>query len=461
MTKIKLTEIIEKARTSLKEEDASPLFKESVSDLLDVIAFLTNRLGLNSSNSSKPPAQDPNRMRPVRRAQGSKRKPGGQKGHKGNYLKPVEKPTESEDILIDRRTLPRGQYRHVGFESRQVFDIEISFVVKEYRGEILENEKGVQFIADFPEGVTEAAQYGCTIKAHSVYMSQFQLVPLARVEDHFRDQLRLPISKGSISNWNLSAYKKLEFFEEWARRSLIHSICNNVDETGINIGGKRHWLHSVSNEKVTLFHADLKRGQEAMDRMGVLPYFKGVLMHDHWKPYFGYDCVHSLCNAHHLRELEAAIEFDAQDWARGMQGLLVEMRDAVEKAGGSLSPGAAKEYRKRYRRVLRNGDLECPLDSSSRAQTKSRNLLERLRDFENETLRFLEDPNAPFTNNQGENDIRMTKVQQKISGCFRSVEGAKVFCRIRSYLSTCRKNGVGASEALKLLFDGRLPSFMK
>ena len=195
--------------------------------------------------------------------------------------------------------------------------------------------------------------------------------------------------------------------------------------------------------------------------MGALPYFKGVLMHDHWKPYFGYECIHGLCNAHHLRELEAAIEFDSQKWAKKMQNLLIKMRDAVEEGGGSLSKNRATRFGKLYRKLLKLADKECPHNFKQRAQTKSRNLLERLRDYEDETLRFLEDAKVPFTNNRGENDIRMTKVQQKISDCFRSIDGARVFCRIPSYLSTCRKNGVAPSEALKLLFDGKFPSFIK
>jgi transposase len=462
MTKIKVTKVIDRARKSLSDEKkASSEFKEAFSDLLDVVSFLTQKAGMNSSNSSKPPSQDQNRKRRGTLVKGKKRRPGGQKGHKGNFLKQVETPTTSEDLLIDRSGLPTGKYKHVGFESRQVFDIELTVSVKEYRGEIVENEKGEQFVAEFPEGVTEPAQYGSTVKAHSVYMSQFQLVPLARVEDHFHDQLGLKLSKGSISNWNVLAYEKLASFEEWARRSLIGSYCNNADETGINVGGKKTWLHSISNETVTLFHPDEKRGQEAMDRMGILPHFKGVLMHDHWKPYFGYECIHGLCNAHHIRELEAAIEFDKQRWAKKMQDLLIEMKEAVEKSGGALPMLQARELRRKYHRILRAADKECPHNPKTRAQTKSRNLLERLRDFDTETLRFLEDSRVPFTNNRGENDIRMTKVQQKISGCFRSMDGAKVFCRVRSYLSNCRKNGVGPSEALKLLFEGKIPDFMK
>ncbi len=461
-TRIKVNNVIDSARRCLAEESSlSPSLQTAVTGLIDMVTLLSNYLGVNSSNSSVPPSQDPNRVRPVKTGKAKKRKPGGQKGHKGSRLEPVKNPTESEDIFIDRRTLPPGDYHAAGFEVRQVFDIEVSFSVKEYRGEILENEKGEQFIPEFPDGVTEPAQYGNTVKAHSVYMSQFQLVPLARVEDHFHDQLGLALSKGSISNWNALAYKKLEPFEEWARRTLIGSLCNNADETGINLNGKRIWLHSISNEKVTLFHPDEKRGQEAMDRMGILPYYKGVLMHDHWKPYFGYQCIHALCNAHHLRELEAAVEFERQKWAKDMQKLLIEMRDAVEKAGGALPANQAKSWRKKYKKILSRAEAECPRKEDSRAQTKARNLLERLRDFELETLRFLQDAKVPFTNNRGENDIRMTKVQQKISGCFRSIEGARIFCRVRSYLSTCRKNGIGPSEALKLLFNGESPSFMK
>lgn len=461
-TKVKVTELVEKGRKCLKEDtSAGSALKEVFSDVLDVMVVLSNQLGVNSSNSSKPPSQDPNRARKVRKAKGRKRKAGGQRGHKGNYLKQVENPTAVEEILIDQDSLPPGKYKRKGFESRQVFDIEVSLTITEYRAEVVINEYGDEFVAEFPEGVTEPAQYGNMVKAHSVYMSQFQLVPLDRVRDHFNDQLGVAVSKGSVSNWNVLAYKRLESFETWATRRLIASYCNNVDETGINVGGKRFWLHCVSNNKVTLFHADEKRGQEAMDRMGILPHFKGILVHDHWKPYFVYLCLHALCNAHHLRELQAAIDFDKYKWAKKMQALLIEMRDAVDKAGGAISKKRADGFRKRYRKILKTADTECPHNIKTRAQSKSRNLLERLRDFEKETLRFLEDERVPFTNNGGENDLRMTKVQQKISGCFRSMEGAKVFCRVRSYILTCRKNGIGPTEALKLLFDGEMPNFMK
>jgi transposase len=457
-SKLNIANVLCKAQDGLSGTDIESL-KAIIAELVAAVIVLSNQLGVNSSNSSKPPSADPNRKRP-RKVNGRRRKAGGQKGHVGAFLNQVPNPTTTEDILIDRDTLPKARYHRVGFETRQVFDVEVTVHVKEYRGEILANAKGEQFVADFPKGVTESAQYGNSVKATSVYMSQFQLVPLARVQDHFHDQIGLPLSKGSVSNWNVLAYEKLESFEAWARRELISSICCHADETGINVNGKRIWLHSVSSEKVTLFHSDEKRGQEAMDRMGVIPFFKGILVHDHWKAYFAYACAHALCNAHHLRELEAAIEFDGQKWAKKMQDFLVELNKIVEKSGGSLSKKRAAKFYKRYKQILAAGDRECPLNKKSRAQTKSRNLLERLRDFQVETLRFVEDINTPFTNNRGENDLRMTKVQQKISGCFRSMEGAMTFCRIRSYLSTCRKNGIGPTEALTFLFDGKLPAFI-
>jgi transposase len=187
------------------------------------------------------------------------------------------------------------------------------------------------------------------------------------------------------------------------------------------------------------------------------------------KPYYRYDCTHALCNAHHLRELERAWEQDHQQWAKEMKALLVDISDAVDDAGGRLTVDEAERWRKKYRRLLEKADSECPppderLRKGKRGRikrSKARNLLERLRNFEQDVLRFMEVESVPFTNNQGENDLRMTKVQQKISGCFRSMEGVRIFCRVRSYLSTCRKQGMTAPHALDLLFRGESPGFMK
>ncbi len=188
------------------------------------------------------------------------------------------------------------------------------------------------------------------------------------------------------------------------------------------------------------------------------------------KPYYTYDqCDHALCNAHHLRELERAFDQDDQRWAGEMQKLLITINQSVDATGGSLSPEKGKRFRQQYRRILTRGDIESPPPDEQQRngkrgrlkRTKARSLLERLRQFEDDVLRFMVVVEVPFTNNLGENDIRMTKVQQKISGCFRSMEGTETFCLIRGYLSTCRKQKVSASEALRALYDGELPGFFR
>jgi len=204
-----------------------------------------------------------------------------------------------------------------------------------------------------------------------------------------------------------------------------------------------------------------------MDEINILPQFKGILCHDHWKAYYKYNCKHALCNSHHLRELEWSAMEDKQKWAEKMIILLTKLNDKVTSSGGQLSGQQSTYYHKRYKKLLEEGEKECPPPNPKKKtrgrikKSKSRNLLERLMNFRYDVLRFIDDAEVPFTNNQGENDLRMTKVQQKISGCFRSEEGAYIFCRIRAYLITCRKHGVGATEALEGLFLGKLPSFIK
>ena len=466
---IDISETIKDAQRLLSSDKSlSPSVKAVLSLLITIITLLYNRLTINSANSSKPPSQDPNRTKETvkngRKKRGN-RKPGGQKGHVGSTLERVENPDEIELLSIDRRTLPPGDYKEAGYESRQVFDIKVSLHVTEYRAEVLEDGEGNRYIAEFPEGVNKAVQYGNEVKAESVYMSQSQLIPYERVRENFEDQLGLPISKGSIVNFNNQAYEMLGEFEAIAKQQLLSSPVNHGDETGINVGGERLWLHNLSNEKWTLLYPHKKRGKEAMDEMGVLPHYTGVLCHDHWKPYYRYNCTHSLCNSHHLRELERAWEQDRQRWAKQMQDLLLEMNEGVKSSGGVLKKQERLKYQKRYRTILTKGKKECPElgktpgKRGKQKNSKSRNLLNRLIEYEEDVLRFAEVKGVPFTNNQGENDLRMTKVQQKISGCFRSIKGAKVFCRIRSFLITARKHGCSPTDALRMLFNGEMPEF--
>jgi transposase len=471
LDKVNITETIENTRKLLEtDKQISPALKAMVEMLLMIIMLLAGTFGLNSQNSSKPPSTDPNRKK--KKKTNSNNKPGGQPGRVGKTLEPVTNPDTIIPIKLDKRRLPKGTYREVGFESRQVVDLEISCIVTEYRAQVLEDAQGKRYVAPFPKGVSRPIQYGQSIKAHAVYLSQFQLIPYERVADYFINEASIPISVGSLFNFNQEAYELLGEFDALAKQKLIQAALVHADETGINVNGKRLWLHNASNELWTYFYPHEKRGSEAMNEIGILPNFRGTLIHDHWKPYYTYEaCTHGLCNAHHVRELQWVIDnHEHYTWAKAMQDLLLEINEAVNKTENNcLDDSAAQAYRLRYRHITQTGEKEMPLppiepnQSKKRGRekkTKERNLLERLRNFENDALRFMLKSEVPFTNNRGENDIRMTKVQQKISGCFKSLDGAKIFCRVRSYLLTAQKHKVTPTEALKSLFAGKLPEIL-
>jgi len=461
---------IKKVQQLLAEEtQLSTALRSTLEVLLMLVQIMANRLSLTSRNSSKPPSTDrfPNRDKSAQ--VGSGKKSGGQPGRIGTTLEKIDDPDVIKSLTVDRSSLPPGDYTPIGYECRQVFDIDIRCVVTEYQAEIIQNQQGQRFTAPFPPEVTKAVQYGNAVKAQSVYLSQYQLIPYNRVQEHFQEQLSLPISEGSIFAYNRQAYERLEQFEQKLIVKLLNTRVLHADETGININGKNHWLHCVCSPQLTLYYAHEKRGLEAMESMMLLTLFSGILVHDHWKPYFKLACQHALCNSHHLRELAFAHEQEGQAWAKLMIDLLENILKEVYSQGGVLSEAQAAPYREQYRTILKEAERECPPPLAPEGtgrkkgrlkRSKSRNLLERLLDFEQETLRFMIDAEVPFTNNQGENDIRMTKLHQKISGCFRSMEGANIFCRVRSYLSTCRKNNVSATEALTMLFEGRLPDFI-
>lgn len=472
INKIDVGETIERARALLaSEKNISPALLAIFEVLLMLISIMSERLSLTSKNSSKPPSTDSNKGKSEnKKRKNVARKPGGQPGRKGTQLKPVTNPDKVELLKLDKRTLPKGSYTDGGYESRQVIDFDIKIEVTEYRAQVLIDSTGKRFVASFPDFVKRPVQYGSRTKATSVYMSQYQLIPYNRVEDYFSHEVGLNISSGSLFNFNQEAYQLLEEFESISKNNLIKSSVLHADETGVNINGKRLWLHTACNEKWTYFYPHKKRGSEAMHEMDILPRYEGIICHDHWKAYYTFNkSSHALCNAHHLRELEWSAEQDKQKWAGEMKQLLGLLNHKVnENEKNCLSSRQRLYYRKKYDDILNRAEKECPPPIRDKEKpkrgrlkkTKSRNLLERLRDFKDDVLRFTENAEVPFTNNRGENDIRMTKVQQKISGCFRSMDGAYIFCRIRAYLITCAKHGLGASEALDTLFKGKLPEFV-
>ena len=466
---INVKETIDTANELLaKEKSISPALRAVFQFILTLMQVMVERLSLNSKNSSKPPSTDPNRKKSIPKRCGSKRKPGGQPGRIGTQLKQVKDPDIIENLNIDKSTLPKGNYCDAGYEARQIVDFNVSILITEYRAQVLIDEHGKRYVAQFPSHVVRPIQYGPKTKASSVYMSQYQLTPYNRIKDYFAEQIGLNISTGSFFNFNKEAFELLEKFETIAKTKLINSYQINADETGIKINGERIWLHTACNDKWTHFYPHQKRGSEAMTTIGILPKFKGILCHDHWKSYYKYSCKHALCNAHHLRELEWSATEDKQKWAAKLKKFLKNLNVKVDSAGGKLPKQISDYYKKRYRKLLESAQVECLAPETKRKpgqrgrvkKSKSRNLLERLIEYQDDVLRFMDDDNVPFTNNQGENDLRMTKVQQKISGCFRSMEGALIFCRVRAYLITCRKNNVSPTEALETLFKGKFPNFI-
>ena len=459
---------IDLCREEMAKCDAlSPVLRSTIELILQLLMYLLVKT--TPRNSSMPPSRDPN-FRAEGRSK-SRRRPGGQEGHQGVTLQPVEKPDQIISIQMKPEDVPPG-YRNVGYEARQVFDIILKRHVTEYRADVYEDDKGHRLVAPFPADVAREVQYGNTTKAHVVYLNVGQMLPYNRIQDYLGEN-GLPLSEGSIYNFVADAYARLEDFERWAVRDLYRSEYVNFDETGIRVCKKGWWLHSASTHWTSLFMAHPKRGTDAMDAMGILPRFCGVAIHDFWKPYLGFEsCRHVFCGTHLLRELEGVKEKDRVQWPEAMADLLLGILKTKEDSGGVIPLSVQQGFREEYRAVLIEGEKESPPPQPRRvgengkkkrgrvAKTKGRNLWERFKDCEDGILAFMTDPAIPFTNNQAERDIRMTRVHEKVSGGFRSPQGALFYCRIRSYLSTCSKRGIPGHEALRLLFSGALPDFV-
>jgi len=430
------------------------------------IQAMAEKLALDSRNSSKPPSSDLNKGNTNRNNNSGKPR-GGQKGHAGSTLEQVNNPDAIEELKIDRKNLPDGKnYHAAGYIKRQVVDLKISSIITEYRAERLIDGDGQIYLAEFPLGVTKPIQYGATVKAHATYLSVYQLTPYQRLVEQFNKEYLISLSPGSISNFISEASDTLVNlgFDSMVKDNLCAAKSAHADETTINISGKKFWLHGLTNAAWAWLTPHEKRGSKAMDDIGIIPYFNGVLHHDHWSSYYNYKCAHSLCNAHHKRELIRANEVDEQVWAGEMKDFLLALNQEVKDTNnGILIEVMQVARRKEYRAILAKGDIECPappenVKSKRRVKrSKSRNLLERLSEFEDDVLRFMCCIYTSFTNNMGEQDLRMSKVRQKISGCFISLESAGKFYRVRSYLMTCQKQGISATDGLKTLFDKKLP----
>jgi transposase len=317
--------------------------------------------------------------------------------------------------------------------------------------------------SSFPSEATAPACYGPRIRALGIYLVSYQHLPYERAAEILTDWANAPISVATLQAFVAKGADGLEEFLREIRRQLADSEVAHFDETGGRIDGRLQWIHSASTETLTLLCAHRKRGVEAMEDAGVLPDFRGVAVHDGWAPYRSFeDAKHALCGAHHLRELTAAHEH-GQAWALGMSCLLLDTKDAVDQAKTTerkrLPTKTLAELHASYRAVIELGYEENPGLAKSadqkRKRTKVENLLLRLDEREQEVLRFAHDFRVPFDNNLSERDLRMIKLQQKISGSWRTRKGAERFLAIRSYISTARKQGLRPIEALTSLTAGR------
>jgi len=488
-----------KENALLKEE--SEILKKTVAALTAKVEELEAKSKKNSKNSSKPPSSDgikkPKATQSLREKTG--RASGGQEGHPGASLKLKDQP-EEVIILQVKNTCECGGKIIINdgiVEKRQVTDVEPSKVITiEYRAEegICE-DCGKVHKASFPEDVNAAAVYGPGIQAVLTYMTNYQFLPLERAVEFVKEIYGINISQGTIINASKEVFTKLEPVVPLIKADVINSDVAGFDESGMRVAGSLHWLHCAATKDAVYYTIHKKRGKEGMDAAGILPNFKGTAIHDHWKVYYKYkDCSHGECNAHHLRHLEFLSDVMGQDWATEMICLLLRIKTHVDYSrlfgANELGKEDIEEYERMYRAIIASGadsigienpygtvdpapeqieDTTMPIEDNAvlmpaktkrRKKTEAERMLIRLAQYELETLMFMYDFDVPFDNNIAEASIRMPKLHQKISGCFRTEDGADVFTRIRSFIGTAKKKGKNIMEGIRAVLDGHGADFL-
>jgi transposase len=435
---------------------------------------LQERLSTNSSNSDKPPSSDGFNKQTQSLRKKSRKKRGGQKGHQGSRLDLSEKPDSIQLHCVTRCSSCGSGLEEVEgevlSERRQVYDLpSLKLFVTEHR--VVKKKCkccGKSVVGEFPANVQERASYGEGVKGFLVYLHKGQLLPIGRSCQIVEDLFSHTVSAGSLHNFTRECSEELEEIHALIKDGIIKTKVVNFDETGMRVCNKLGWLHTASTEELTYYAFDTKRGRVAIERIGILPQFNGVACHDSYKSYLSYSCNHSLCNAHHLRELTFLAEVQNRDWAASMKRLLLNVKRSVERAKAKgeteLSKGVQTRFENSYKAIVGQGhrheqQMPVPIEVAGKRgrkkQSKAKNLLDRLEKYMDETLRFMRDFSVPFDNNLAERDLRMMKVQQKVSGCFRTDEGAEDFCRIRSYISTMKKQGHNLLESLRSVFAGK------
>jgi transposase len=471
--------------TRLKQAHAAQIAQDRASDqktiakLTDKLAKLTAKAKTDSSNSSKPPSSD-GLNKPAPKPKNSRektgKKTGGQPGHVGSNL-PFKEQLDLGDVIIDHK--PDfcdcgqdlcGAASNIA-EIRQMVDIPPppEILVQQHQvHKVTCSGCGKVNRAEFPAEVTGRVCYGPHISASLIYLAAHQYIPLQRLSDAMRQLFGVKLSQGTIVNKLVEFSGLVEepvncIFDLLVKQFLLHA-----DETGMRAKGKLHWLHVIATEYLTYYRLHEKRGSDAIEEIGLLELFEGLLVHDFWKPYFDLDDVtHCMCVAHLLRELKNAHQNFAQPWAEAMIKLLVEAHNEAKKAraAGATAIDALvlDSYRRGYDAVVcqgrRDNDIAqhlvgIPAGKKGAPQSQPVNLLARFAAFKPEIFRFVEDLRVPFDNNQAERDVRMAKTKQKISGTFRSLEHGQHFFRARTYISTAVKQGQSAFGSILAAFKG-------
>jgi transposase len=346
-------------------------------------------------------------------------------------------------------------------EKRQVFDLPpVKLRVTEHQIQHRACCCGAVSMAAVPDGVNAPAQYGPRVRAVGAYLVGYQHLPYERACETLSDLLGVGMSVGTLTSVLTRTSQRLAPFLDAVRQQLVAAPVAHFDETGLRVAAGGAWVHSASTDTLSLFTVHPSRGHDAIVAAGVLPVFTGIAVHDGYTPYRRYGTAHALCNAHHLRELAGILDADAsQHWAGDMIRLLCEINDTTRYArtvgAYALDQNLLAGYRRRYQDIIAAGSTRNPAAPGNRAQTPAVNLLARLRGFAIDVLRFAHNLRVPFDNSQAERDIRMVKLRQKISGGLRTLTGAQIFCNIRSYLSTTRKQGINALDALTQLHNGQ------
>ena len=451
----------EKLELIILQAEENNLQKEQIRNLKEKIKRLESKEAKNSKNSHKPPSSDQNKPKKTNslRKKSSKKR-GGQPGHKGYNLARVDAPDEVITHCVDNCLICGSDLSKAPctLDSRQVFDIpKPKMMVTEHRIEIKSCKTCSHTNkALYPFGVNQPTQYGARTRGLMVYLNKEQLLPYRRTKLLFKAIYNHNISVGTVVNAVNYIAERLSNIEPQIKELLKKAPVLHADETGTNVTSSKHWLHVACTDKLTHYGIHTKRGSVAMNDIGILPSFTGIMVHDHWSSYYVYeDATHAMCNAHILRELKFIHEHENFKWASKMTDLLYDMKkskDAFLQSPNDSPPIEIENLEKKYSSIITTGRRE----QAVRGTNNSKKLLKRLTEYRDNILLFLHDIIVPFTNNIAERDIRMEKVRLKISGGFRTLKGAQNNCTIKSVLSTGNKNSKNPLEILVLAFQEQL-----